>query len=107
MLRSRVGAGVAIRRIITAQGCSTLLARPQMNPSIADFHALLAFPAFGMSDVTDGAEMDARRNRHGKSLLIPLDETLDEREHLIRDLSPSAVDRERVSVLGHLEELGY
>src|SRR6266536_2313225 len=43
--RPRVLGRVAIRRVIAAMRCAALLTRPQMNPSRAHFHALIALPA--------------------------------------------------------------
>src|SRR5438874_6473604 len=44
-------------------------------------------------------------SRH--AVYVGLGESLDEREHLFRDLSPTAVDGQRVTAVGHLLDLGH
>jgi hypothetical protein len=48
LCRQRMLGCVTIRRVVAAQGCPTLLAGPQVNPTRADFHALLANPETGL-----------------------------------------------------------
>jgi hypothetical protein len=46
----RVFSGVSIRRAITTQRRPTCLARPQVNPVVADLDALFAFAALRLFD---------------------------------------------------------
>ena len=51
--RVRVLAGVPIRGAVTAARSSALLARAEVNPPRSDLHAVLAFLALRMLDVTN------------------------------------------------------
>src|SRR6476620_1008230 len=57
MLRAGVFAGVSIRRRIAAERGAAGLARPQMHPRGADFHALFTFAFPRMFDVGHGAKV--------------------------------------------------
>jgi hypothetical protein len=57
--RVRVLAGVTVRRRIAAERRATLLARPQMDPCGANFHAFIALSAFRVFDGGDGFYMRA------------------------------------------------
>ena len=52
-----VRSGVAVWRSIATERPATFLARPQMNPSRAAFHALLAFSGFRTLDCRYCIEM--------------------------------------------------
>ena len=55
--RSRVLAGMAVGRAVTAERRATLLTRPQMDPLRAGLYALLALSAFRMFDGCNSVEM--------------------------------------------------
>jgi hypothetical protein len=48
--RVRVFARVPVWRTVATQGDATFLAGPQMNPLVADLHALFAFAALRLFD---------------------------------------------------------
>jgi len=62
--RARVFARVTIRRAVAAKSHATYLARPQMYPSCADFHAFFAFAALRLLDGFDRIEMRTASVRH-------------------------------------------
>ena len=56
---TRMFGGVAIRRVVTAQRRAALLARPQMDPLLADLHAFCALAAFRAFDIFYRSDMRA------------------------------------------------
>ena len=66
-----VPGGVAVRRIVAAQGCAALLAGPQVDPAGADPDAFLALVALRLPDFLDGSEMAADSFSHGLHLFAP------------------------------------
>ena len=55
---------MTVGRAIAAQRHPAFLARPEMNPLRAGLHTLFTFPAFGMPEGLDGAQMSTGRVFH-------------------------------------------
>jgi hypothetical protein len=72
----RMFARVTIRRAIAAKCYAAVLARAQMNPSVADFHTLCAFANFWLFDRLDRIEVRAGAISH---LRLPLFEAASRR----------------------------
>jgi hypothetical protein len=55
--RARMLGGVLIRRVIATAGRAAFLADPEMNPTSADFHALIALTILRVFDGCDDTDV--------------------------------------------------
>ena len=69
---TRMLAGMAVWRAVTAQCSAAFLTCAEMNPACAGLDTLLALPAFRVLDVRNRAEMRTSCARHGCFLLLAL-----------------------------------
>ena len=62
--RLRVPRGVPVRRVVATQRPAALLARAQVNPAVARFHALFAFAPLRVLHRGDRIQMRAASVGH-------------------------------------------
>src|SRR6185436_11425228 len=62
--------GMTVGRVVAAIRPAAFLTRAEVDPSRADFHAVVAFASFGLLDAVYGLDMCASLFRHGDPLLV-------------------------------------